>query len=191
MELQKLNVKLFVAQPETLSLTDFIAVFHGWIQATHGSYHDVADYSHIQAGPGVVLVAQDANVSIDETKNRRGLLFSQKSPLTGSNQEKLRAVFRAALENCRRLEEEPALRGRLRFAAHEAVISLNDRRLGVNTEARYEEFKSEIEPIAKELFGGAEASFERDTDPRQRLNVRLRAADVIDVRQALNNLRSQ
>ena len=51
-------------------------------------YHDVADYSHMHAGPGIVLVANDANVSIDESDDRRGLLYSRKSPLSGSNLRK-------------------------------------------------------------------------------------------------------
>src|SRR5262245_769608 len=79
MELQKLTVKFFVERPSTVPLTDFIEIFHGWIQATDGVYHDVADYSHMQAGPGIVLVAADANLSIDETGGRRGLLYSQKA----------------------------------------------------------------------------------------------------------------
>ena len=161
MELQKLNVKFFVEPPDPVPLTDFIEIFHGWIQATDGIYHDVADYSHVQAGPGVVLVANDANLSIDETGNRRGLLFSQKSRLDGSNREKLRAVFRSALENCRKLEEEPALRGKVRFAANEAVVLLNDRLLGSNTPESYCEFKAEIEEFAKQLYGDAEVRFGR------------------------------
>jgi hypothetical protein len=191
MDLQKLNVKFFVEPPNAVSLKEFIEIFHGWIQATDGEYHDVADYSHMQAGPGIVLVAQDANVSIDETKNRRGLLFSQKSPVTGSNPEKFRAAFRSALENCRKLEEEPALRGRLRFAANEAAVSLNDRLLGTNTEGLYEEFKAELEPVAKELFGGAGVSFERDADPRRCLNVTMKTSVALDVRRALDRLRGR
>jgi hypothetical protein len=188
MELQKLNVKFFAELPNTVPLADFIEIFHGWIQATDGIYHDVADYSHMQAGPGIVLVANDANVSVDETENRRGLLFSQKSPLSGSNQERLRTVFRAALENCRKLEEEPALRGKLRFAANEAVVSLNDRLLGSNSQQSFDEFQGEVEALAKQLYGDAEVRFERDADPRQRLNVRLKTSIPVRPRQALDNL---
>ena len=65
MELQKLNVKFFVAQPNAVALTDFIEIFHSWIQATDGVFHDIADYSHMQAGPGIVLIANAANISID------------------------------------------------------------------------------------------------------------------------------
>ena len=63
MDLQKLNVKFFVEPGSTVPLTDFIDIFHSWIQATDGVYHDVADYSHMQAGPGIVLVANDANLA--------------------------------------------------------------------------------------------------------------------------------
>ena len=188
MELQKLNVKFFAELPNTVPLADFIEIFHGWIQATDGIYHDVADYSHMQAGPGIVLVANDANMSVDETENRRGLLFSQKSPLSGSNQERLRTVFRAALENCRKLEDEPALRGKLRFAANEAVVSLNDRLLGLNSQQAFDDLQGEVEALAKQLYGDAEVRFERDSDPRQRLNVRLKTSAAVGLRQALDNL---
>jgi len=188
MDLQKLNVKFFVEQPNAVPLTDFIEIFHGWIQATDGIYHDVADYSHMQAGPGVVLIANDANVSIDESGSRRGLVFNQKTQLDGSNQEKLRTVFRAALENCRKLEEEPALRGKLRFSANEAVISVNDRLIGANSKESFDEIKREIKSFAKQLFGDAEYSFARDDDPRQRLNVHLKASTSLDSRKGLANL---
>ena len=188
MELQKLNVKFFVEQPDSVALTDFIEIFHGWIQATDGIYHDVADYSHMQAGPGIVLVAKDAHVSIDESGGRRGLLYSQKAVLVGSNREMLRHAFRAALKNCVKLEAEPALQGKMRFAANEAVISLNDRLAGANSRESFEEIKGDVESVATQLFGGAKVNLERDSDPRQRLNVRVKASASVDVAQALENL---
>ena len=188
MELQKVNVKLFVEQPNSVPLTDFIDVFHGWIQRTDGIYHDVADYSHMHAGPGIVLIAQDAHVSIDEADNRRGLLYSQKSRLDGSNQEKLRAAFRSTLEHCRKLEEEPALRGKLRFAANEVVISINDRLLGENSPASSEQFRVEVAAAANRLFGNVAYTIEWDDDPRQRLNARIKSNLAFNMCQALNNL---
>ncbi len=188
MELQKLNVKFFVEQPDKIALTDFIDVFHSWIQATDGVYHDVADYSHMQAGPGVVLVANSANVSIDESGARRGLLFSQKAPLTGSNQEKIRAVLGAALDNCRMLEAEPALKGKLRFAANEALLSVNDRLVGENSQQSFDALKGDVEAVARQLFGGANVSVERNADSHRQLNVHMRSSAAMDTAQALRNL---
>ena len=188
MELQKLNVKFFVEQPNGVSLTDFIEIFHSWIQATDGVYHDVADYSHMQAGPGIVLVAKDAHVSIDESGGRRGLVYSQKTILVGTPRDMLRHVFRAALKNCRKLETEPALRGKLRFAANEAVISLNDRLLGANSQESFEAIKNDVESVAAQLFGGAPVRVDRDSESRQRLNVHVTTTASVDVAQALENL---
>ena len=188
MELQKLNVKLFVEQPNAIPLADFIEIFHSWIQATDGVYHDVADYSHMQAGPGIVLVAHDAHISIDESGDRRGLVFSQKAPLAGSNPERLRAVLRAALENCRKLEAEPALAGKLRFTVNEAVISVNDRLLGGNSPAASDEIKGDVENVARQLFGGAPVIVDRDAESRQRLNLRVKTSAMVDTAQALANL---
>jgi hypothetical protein len=190
MELQKINVKFFTAGPNDPPLTDFIDLFHGWIQSTDGAYHDVADYSHMRNGPGIVLVANDANVSIDETENRRGLLFSQKSRLDGSNREKLRAVLRSALETCRRLEQEPPLRGKLMFSGDEALISVNDRLIAPNTEETFEEIKPEVESVAKILFGDASIHMERDGDPRKRLHIRIKSSRSSSVDELLRNLQN-
>src|SRR3954451_10624962 len=164
MELQKIAVKVFVEGPNDIPLTDFIDVFHGWIQATDGVYHDVADYSHMQAGPGIVLIANEANVSIDEADNRRGLLYSRKAHLYGSNQEKFRAVLRSALDNCRRLEGEAVLCGKLTFPANEIAITINDRLLAPNTEATFAALKPELEASICEGFGFGDFSVEGTTE---------------------------
>ena len=190
MELQKMNVKFFVAEPNDVPLADFIDLFHGWIQATDGLYHDVADYSHIQAGPGIVLVANDANLSIDETGYRRGLLYSRKSQLKGSNESKLREVLRSALENCRRIEEEPLLGGKLRFLGNELLISINDRLLAPNTEACFQQIKPEIESLAKRLYADAEFTLERDSEPRKLFNVHIKTPGALNLKELLSNLQN-
>jgi hypothetical protein len=108
--------------------------------------------------------------------------------MTGSNPENLRTVVEAALVNCRKLEDEPALRGRLRFTANETLVSLNDRMLGSNSQEYFDALVKEVEPLAKQLYGGGEIDFERDADPRRRLSLRIKSSGVIDVRQALANL---
>jgi hypothetical protein len=191
MELQKINVKVFTAESNKVPLTDFIDVFHGWIQASDGVYLDVADYSHMQAGPGIVLVADDANVSIDETDNRRGLLYSQKSKLGGSNLEKLSAVLRSALENCQRLEQEPALRGKLRFAGNQVEILVNDRLVAPNTEETFEEIRPEIDFLARRLYSTTNFTLLwNQQDPRRRFNVIISTPLSFETKTLLNNLQT-
>lgn len=188
MELQKINVKFFIEQGNDIPLTDYIEIFHSWIQASDGIYHDVADYSHMQSGPGIVLVATSANVSIDESGSRRGLLFSQKAPLTGSNQDKLRQVFHSALNYCRKLEAEPALKGKLRFAANEALVSVNDRLNGGNSPQGFDAIKDDVTAVAQQLFGGSAVSLARDQERRRPLNLHMTSSAKIDLAQALARL---
>jgi hypothetical protein len=191
MELQKINVKVFTVEPNNIPLTDFIDIFHNWIQATDGVYLDVADYSHMQAGPGIVLVADDANVSIDETGNRRGLLYSQKGKLSGSNLEKLNTVLRSALENCQRLEQEPALRGKLKFVGNEVEILVNDRLVASNTSDAFEEIRPEIDFLGRRLYASTNFTLLRNhDDPRHRLNVILSTPLSFETKTLLNNLQA-
>jgi hypothetical protein len=188
MDLQKLTVKFFTTPPDSVPLTDFIEIFHGWIQATDGVYHDVADYSHMQSGPGIVLIAQHANLHIDETGGKRGLLYCQKARLPGSNQEKLRTVLRAALENCRRLEREPALKEKIKFSGDEVLISVNDRLLAPNTAETFQTLKPDLEAAGTELFRPANVALSHKQGARQRFSVAIRTFEPLDLDKLFANV---
>lgn len=180
MELQKIEIRFFAVERKRVPLTAFIDVFHGWIQAGDGVYHDVADYSHMHQGPGIVLVAPDFNVSVDETGGRRCFLFSQKTLLEGSNQERLTRVFQNALEHCQRLQAEPALQGKIGFRFDEFEITLNDRLLAPNGDESYGALKAEVEPFVSRMFGGAPVSLQQESDARRRVRLRIQAMAPVD-----------
>lgn len=187
MELQKINVKFYLETDE-LPLAAFIPVFHAWIQATDGEYHDVADYSHVQHGPGVILVSHEANVSIDEDGGRRGLLYNRKQPLPGSNRHKLRGAFRAALAHCRKIEGEPLLEPGLRFRGDEALVTINDRLRAPNTGATYAALVPELEALGRALFAGQGFRLRHVDDPEQRFAVTMTSDAGFDVAGLLRNL---
>lgn len=188
MDLQKINVKFFAVENEPIPLAAFIDVFHGWIQATDGIYHDVADYSHIRSGPGIILVTHEANVSIDETRGRRGLLYSQKAYLEGSNQQKLRHVIGAGLEYCRRLEEEPMFKGNLTFRRDEIEIAINDRLSAPNTDESFWEIKTVVGEVLSNVCGARLLSLAGDDDPRSRLTVRAKVDEPFEISMLRGNL---
>jgi hypothetical protein len=191
MELQKIEIKFFAVEREPVPLSAFIDLFHGWIQASDGVFHDVADYSHMHQGPGIVLVAPDFHVSVDETGGRRGFRFSQKARLEGTNQERLVRVFQSALENCRRLQAEAALQGKIEFRFDEFEITLNDRLLAPNGEESYQALKAEIEPFVSRLFGGALVSLQQESDARRRVRLRIQAMAPVDLAALLNHVGSK
>ncbi len=84
-------------------------------------------------GPGIVLIGQEGDYSVDHTDNRLGVRYNRKSPLAGSNQDRLRQAARAALTAAQRLESEPSLDGKFRFGGREIELFINDRLLAPNT----------------------------------------------------------
>ena len=58
MELQHINVKIYVEGDLPVDPAEFITVFHQWVKdkVLDELLIDVADYRHVPAGPGVLLV---------------------------------------------------------------------------------------------------------------------------------------
>ncbi|MEK6600608.1 MAG: hypothetical protein AABZ09_01885 [Candidatus Binatota bacterium] len=191
MELQKINVKFFVADASKIPLENFIHIFNSWIQASNGEYYDLADYSHVRAGPGILLIAHEANISMDNSGDRLGLLYNRKQVLSGGSQEKLQFVFKVALEFCRRIEDEPSLKERLKFRGNEALFLINDRRMAPNSEETFREVRPELEKLAGRLYGRSEFTLEHNPDPRERFSVHIRTPRVFEVGALLENLGSQ
>src|ERR1700687_6503465 len=113
MQLQHVNVKLLVENPEEADLESLIPVFHGWIENQNGDelLIDVADYTHVPAGPGVVLIGHEGNYCVDNTGNRLGVRYNRKAALDGSKQDRLKQAARAALTACQRFEGDTRLGG--------------------------------------------------------------------------------
>lgn len=188
MDLQKIGVKFFARGADDPPLADFISVFHSWIQETDGAYVDVADYTHVKAGPGVLLVAHAANVSLDEQDRRRGLVFNQKTALPGSNLDKLRHVLQQAAQYCRRLEQEPSLLGKLVFRGDAVAICVNDRLLAPNTLETFAALRHDLEAAGAALFGTASFALRRDDDPEHRFSVHIEAQGDFTMGRLLANL---
>src|SRR5258707_6267038 len=117
--MQHLSVKILAQPGAELNSADAIAVFHRWIQRGDSPelLIDVADYAHVPAGPGVVLMGLQAAYSLDNTHNRLGLLYNHRVRTSLDDREALRQDYGSALAACRRLESEPSVHGKLRFDA--------------------------------------------------------------------------
>ena len=56
---------------------------------------DVADYRHVPAGPGVMLIGNEGDYSVDNTGDRLGIRYNRKAALDGDNQDRLRQAARS------------------------------------------------------------------------------------------------
>ena len=190
MNLQHVNVKLLIEDFGDAGLERLIPVFHGWIQdrARPELLLDIADYRHVPAGSGVVLIGHEANYSVDNTDNRMGVRYNRKAELDGSNRERLAQAAVAALSACQLLEAEPRLQNGLRFNGQEIEIFINDRLLVPNVEATREALHGELESFFRQVFRNGEISMSYDKDPRHLFGVSVKAARRFPVADLLANL---
>lgn len=181
-DLQRLNVKLYLEPGSSLPPEEAFRVFSQWIPESGDEILiDVADYAHIDRGPRTVLVGHDANYVLDNTDGRLGLLYGRKTGTNGPAGERLRGAFAAALKACRRLEEHPDLTGKVRFCGSEALLVVNDRLRAPNTAATLEALRGDLEGFLGVLFPDGSARIQRDPDPRERLTLRIEAREDLPV----------
>ncbi|MGD0387612.1 MAG: hypothetical protein ABSC42_01545 [Tepidisphaeraceae bacterium] len=155
MDVYKIAVKIF-ASAESLTPDTFVPIFHHWIQNQSVQGHrliDVADYGHVAAGPGTVLVSSEANFYMDHGANRLGLLYSRKLPLAGAFQDRLRAAIGEAVKAAAKLEQEPEVAGKLKFKTDEILIRLNDRLLAPPNDQTVAVAKGDVQAMARRLYG--------------------------------------
>lgn len=176
-DLHRIGIKFHADGGGETALTEFIPVFHRWIQngSLDGTLVDVADYSHVPAGPGTMLIAHDGNYAVDETGDRRGFLYYSKHEVPGESlEERLVAVCRRNLAACRLLEADEVIRERIAFNYGSLEIIANDRLHAPNSDATWSAFEPALKAFLGRLYPDAGYKVERDdADPRERFSVRV------------------
>ncbi len=191
MDLHKVAVKFFATDASAVRLDEFIPVFHRWIQkhAVEGMLIDVADYGHLPQGPGVVLVAHEADYSMDSSEGPLGLLYNRKTAEKGRLSDRIAAAFKAALGACVKLETEPEFQGRLKFKAGEALVLANDRLNAPNTEEGFQALRSDLAAALSKVFPTNFDIRRVSEDARERLSIQVTSREpVADVSSLLARL---
>jgi hypothetical protein len=157
MDAFKIAIKLFV-QSDTFAADAFIPVFHRWIQNQLLPNHlliDVADYAHVPDGPATVLIADEANLSMDRGSGRLGLIYQRKRPLAGAQNfgDRLRLVLHQAATAASLLEKAPELAPPPKFITSEMLIRIYDRLLAPNEPTTYKQLEPQIQSALAPLLG--------------------------------------
>jgi len=184
MELQHVNVKIFVDGDLPVDPEQFINVFHSWTaeQSCDELLIDVADYRHVPAGPGVVLVGLEADYAMDNAKGRWGLLYNRKAAMDGSNEDRFTQAFRAAASACHRLEDEVT---GLKFSRQEFQLFINDRALAPTVPETLDTCRGEIESFLQRLLGHGHATLTAEPESRRRFGVLVQTDTPFDLTQII------
>lgn len=192
MDLQHVNAKFLVSDPESVDLEPLIPVFHRWIQGQvyEELMLDIADYRHVHHGPGIVLIGHQADYSLDNTDGRLGVRYNRKAPFDGRNWDRLKQAACSALRACQRLEAEAVLEGKIRFNGQDVEFFINDRLLAPNREEIRRLLDPEFRAFFDALFRGSDYAMSYDPDARKLLRVSVKASRRFSVAELVRNLAS-
>jgi hypothetical protein len=170
---ERVQVKLFASRPAE-DPADLIPIFHRWIRESKVPGElliDVADYTHVWRGPGVLLVGHGVDLYYDLGEDRPGLLFSRKRALEGDLEARLVDAIRRALSACKELEREGMV-----FGAGEILVRVPDRLHAPNDDDAFTAFVPVLESAARAIYGDdVVLVIEREgAGTRQPLTARLR-----------------
>lgn len=173
MDLQHIAIKLFATKTAGFEQTALIPLFHRWIQ--NKIFHellpiDVADYTHIHEGPGVMLICHKGHLSLDEGNGRLGVLYSNKSLATGGVQDRFRDSLRHTLTAAGQLETDTTLQ----FACDELLIRINDRLHVPNTAESFHALRDDLQQVLTALYGGVAVDLEHIEN--RKIGLAIRAA---------------
>lgn len=166
MNFQKLSLKVFTES--AVPLLPFMDTFNECIQnkSIPGTLIDVADYTHMSQGPGVVLVSHEANWSMDEQNGKLGLLYTSKIESTEESlTQHMQTLFENVCKVCEILEATPRHKG-LKFNTNHLQWLVNDRLTGKNTTENQSLFKTAIETWLKEAKLSLDIVFDKNQKNR-------------------------
>ena len=185
---KRLGVKFCLKRAPRLQPDDLVPIFQRWIQehTVDGMLIDVIDYKHVPDGPGIMLIADEADYAYDLADGQIGLHYIRKRALPDNLLDALRLAFRHALQAARQLEAEAP--GDLEFDYASAKISLLDRMHYRNEPARFDQLRDELLTCLDQIYG-PEAQLERFyDDPRRALAVRAWVAADLSADEVLARL---
>ncbi len=177
----KIQVKLF-AELNGTELSDFIPVFHRWIRenAVEGLLIDVANYEHVDEGPGMMLIGHDVDYSIDLTHGRVGLLFAGKRGWeSDSLADRLAVSIRRALLAAYAVTQAEELDGKVTFNTAEMFIALPDRLAYTNSAETFARIEGEVAGVLADVFGDSAVSLSYiESDARRPLAMTATISDA-------------
>lgn len=158
MDLQHISVKLFAEAAAGFDQASLIPIFHRWIQRRALSdvmMLDVADYSHVPQGPGVMLICHEGHYAMDVAGGELGLLYANKRLAAGSLTERFAAAIARVRQAARMLEAASELAGKVRFSADRWRFRVDDLLLTPNTAEAFEAVAPGAKQALEAALGGA------------------------------------
>lgn len=181
-ELQRLTLKLYADVGSDFSPARVVPVFHALIRERSLKDEvliDVADYSHVHDGPGVVLIGHGSDYYLDLGEGRPGLVYARKREGPSETEALVKDAFGRALAAAQLLEQSPDLG--LRFRTDELRLSVPDRLRAPPADATLAALGPALARALAAVYGDVRFELAREGGDKEPFTVRVRAAGAPDV----------
>jgi hypothetical protein len=156
MDIQHLVVKLYARPLTGFDPQSLVPVFHRWIQqrSLEALLIDVADYTHVMNGPGIMLIAHEGHWAFDLGEGRPGVQYANKRSASGTPAQRLTSALHRALDAAALLESEASLQPRVSFDTSEWLVRADDR-LELSPDAEgFARFQPHVRDAFEALYAG-------------------------------------
>ena len=175
MELDHFCIKFFINLPAVLPSHKLIEIFHGWIQHQKLDHQmvDVADYSHVPRGSGVLLKGYEYDVSVEPGKdNKNGLLYRSWISNSNTTEQRLGHAWYESFKAARLFGSDFAKDQAIVFDSKQFVIQVNDRMLAPNTIQTWEKYESHFQSGLASSLGHTQFRLSYvQNDPRELFSI--------------------
>jgi len=174
--LQKIAIKLHARAGTEFTQVKLIPLLHGWIQkrSVEGTLIDVADYSHVPDGPGVMLIAHEGVYSFEAGSGAPGLVYSNSRGLEdGDLGSRIKRSMRLALAACEQYGQDSDASDGGEFPGSSWELIANDRLLAPATDQTYDELEPVLSEVCEKLYGEKKFRFARLGGGRERAVLRV------------------
>lgn len=176
MEATKVQIKLYATRDTDAVLSSYIPVFHRWVRDSvpDEMVFDVADYTHVPRGMGVLLVGHAADYALDQGEGRPGILYSRKRDLP-VGAPLVEDALRRALQAAKTLDGDGEVQGPKGFSTEEVLIRFPDRLHLKNDDLSFDKVKAAVQAALTALLPQSSYSLSREGEVREPLTVRAKA----------------
>ena len=172
-------------------LEPLIPIFHGWIQdqVSEELLLDVADYRHVPAGPGVMLIGLEGGLQRGQHRRPPGRSLQPQSGAGGQQSGSIAAGGARGADGVVNVWKPiPGSAGNFALAARSSKYSSTTGCWLRTTRKRARRRTAEFQSFATKLFRRSDYSLAYNNEPRRLFGATLKASRSFSVRDLLKNL---
>ncbi|MGK5093049.1 hypothetical protein WDW89_13660 [Deltaproteobacteria bacterium TL4] len=179
-DLQRINIKVLTPTPEGFKAEPFLKILNHWNE-TEEEWLDIADYLHLQDGPGVVLLGPKRFVSFDRTEGADGILYCQRNGLEGSLKARFVEVLNNGILFAKKMRGEEACPSDVSTETTQLIITINDRKQAPHSEQTARQLGSVIQEALKEVLDGTDVQMSPLADPKELFGYQVKLSPALSL----------